>query len=339
MERKYLLSKNGNDYKANLHCHTTLSDGGDTPQEIKQMYTEKGYSIVAFTDHDVFIPHPELCDESFLALNGFEMEIYDTHLSGENIAELKKDKAMRTTHINFIALDDKIELQPLFHREHYFIGNAKQAKCLVKFDESLPDFERKYTPECINYIFKTCKEKGFFVTYNHPRWSLENYPIYSKYEGMNAFEIMNGGSVVNGFFENDFQIYDDLLCQGKQIFTIAGDDNHGISQSFICWTVIRAEELSYNAVSKALSQGNFYATTGPEFKELYVENGRLFVTASDVKNIIFTTAIRHRGNVFDKDGKPVNKGSFEIDKRDKYVRATLVGFDGTVAYSNPYFVD
>ena len=44
--RKYLLSKDGNFYRANLHCHTTVSDGKRTPEEIKEIYKSKGYSIV-----------------------------------------------------------------------------------------------------------------------------------------------------------------------------------------------------------------------------------------------------------------------------------------------------
>ena len=51
--RKYLLPKEGNFYKANLHCHTNLSDGDFTPEEIKEMYKTEGYSVVAYTDHDL----------------------------------------------------------------------------------------------------------------------------------------------------------------------------------------------------------------------------------------------------------------------------------------------
>ena len=74
--KKYLLPESGAFFKANLHCHTTFSDGNMTPQDVKDEYTANGYSIVAFTDHDVLIPHPELNDENFLALNGFEIEAY-----------------------------------------------------------------------------------------------------------------------------------------------------------------------------------------------------------------------------------------------------------------------
>ena len=33
--KKYLLQENGNFYKANLHCHSIVSDGAFTPEELK----------------------------------------------------------------------------------------------------------------------------------------------------------------------------------------------------------------------------------------------------------------------------------------------------------------
>ena len=38
-------------YKANLHSHTTNSDGGYTPEELIQIYAENAYDVLAFTDH------------------------------------------------------------------------------------------------------------------------------------------------------------------------------------------------------------------------------------------------------------------------------------------------
>ena len=73
--RNYLLPKDGRFYKANLHCHTTFSDGRKTPAEIKELYARLGYSVVAITDHDLLIPHDELTDSNFLALHGFEIEV------------------------------------------------------------------------------------------------------------------------------------------------------------------------------------------------------------------------------------------------------------------------
>ena len=66
--KKYLLPNEGNFYKANLHCHTVLSDGCWTPEKVKEEYAKMGYSIVAYTDHNVMVPHTELTDDDFLAL-------------------------------------------------------------------------------------------------------------------------------------------------------------------------------------------------------------------------------------------------------------------------------
>ena len=40
--KKYLLPEEGQFYKANLHCHTTVSDGSLTPEEIKAAYKARG---------------------------------------------------------------------------------------------------------------------------------------------------------------------------------------------------------------------------------------------------------------------------------------------------------
>ena len=73
--KQYLLPQNGNFYKANLHCHTTVSTGKLTPEEVKDIYKSKDYAIVAYTDHDIMIDQSHLADESFLPLLGYEIEI------------------------------------------------------------------------------------------------------------------------------------------------------------------------------------------------------------------------------------------------------------------------
>ena len=51
--KKFLIAEEGNFYKANLHCHTTVSDGSMTPEEVKAHYKAAGYSILALTDHHI----------------------------------------------------------------------------------------------------------------------------------------------------------------------------------------------------------------------------------------------------------------------------------------------
>ena len=51
---------------ANLHIHSTHSDGGYSPSKIVHVCKEEGYSAIALTDHDIATGYPELkaeCDK------------------------------------------------------------------------------------------------------------------------------------------------------------------------------------------------------------------------------------------------------------------------------------
>ena len=63
--RKYLLPEKGEFYKANLHSHSTLSDGRMTPEEMKAEYKMRGYKILAVSDHDALHEHNALTEEDF----------------------------------------------------------------------------------------------------------------------------------------------------------------------------------------------------------------------------------------------------------------------------------
>lgn len=41
-----------NEFRADLHCHTTCSDGSETPEQVIQLAKEAGLSALSITDHD-----------------------------------------------------------------------------------------------------------------------------------------------------------------------------------------------------------------------------------------------------------------------------------------------
>ncbi len=336
--KKFLLPESGNFYKANLHCHTVYSDGKFTPEEVKKIYKERGYSIVAYTDHDIMIDHSDLADEDFLPLRGYEMEITEP-------ANGREFKFLKTCHICLIALDPDNLRQVCYHRSKYLFRGALEHRDEIKFYEDEPDFERYYTPERINEMIKIAREKGFFVTYNHPSWSLESYPDYVKYEGMNAFEIYNSCEI-QGYSDYSPRVYDDLLRTGHRLYCIAADDNHngGIpgrksDTSFKGATVIKADKLEYKTITKALEDGHFYATTGPEIYSLYFEDGKVFIECSDAECIMLHTGIRKAGAVWAPDGEALTRASFTVDPDCGYIRLSVRDASGKVANTNAYFTD
>ena len=139
--KKYLLPENGNFYKANLHCHTTLSDGRLTPEEIKELYKSQGYSIVAYTDHNILIPHNDLSDDAFLALNGLEMDTNEHEV-------IPCPKYNKTSHVCYIALEPDNFINPMWHRTMYKTpGHVAENSHKVIFDETKPDYFRRYSHE------------------------------------------------------------------------------------------------------------------------------------------------------------------------------------------------
>ncbi len=59
-------------YKANLHTHTTNSDGTWSPQEAVDAYRKKGYDILAITDHDHLTNVDEFQRDDFLMIPSAE---------------------------------------------------------------------------------------------------------------------------------------------------------------------------------------------------------------------------------------------------------------------------
>ena len=323
-----LLPKDLTYYKANLHSHSTLSDGCITPEQMKEGYKAKGYSILAITDHNVFLPHNDLSEDDFLMLNGLEYNADPGDGSG------------RTCHFCAIAGSQDTVIQPLFHREKYYIRGAVEARKFVKYDESLPDYERVYSAEGISEMMKVCREAGFFVTYNHPCWSLEHYPEYMGYEGMHAMEIVNYACVQMGYPEYNEQVYDDMLTGGKRVLCSANDDNHSVGKdAFGGFTMIGAKELKYESVMDALFAGRFYASTGALIDAIWFEDGVLHVEAPACKEIrVFTGARRAFRKVGTADA-PVTEAAFKLDNpcRYDYVRVTVTDFDGKQAFSQAYY--
>lgn len=331
--KKYLIPENGQFYKANLHCHTTVSDGRLSPEEVKALYKEHGYSVIAFTDHDVFIPHPELNDESFLALNGFEVEI------GEKTPSVFGTR--KQCHMCFVALDEHNDTQPMWHRSEYIFANALNYKDRVKFDESQPDYVRSYTPECINDMIRIGKENNFFVTYNHPRWSMEEYPNYMAYNGMDAMEIVNYSCLVSGFWDYNGVIYDEMLRNGKRLFCIATDDNHRVDDACGGYIMLKAPALTYKDITNALKSGDFYASTGPEILDLWYEDGTVHIATSKASKIILSTALRRQKIVSAKalGTDAVTEADFRLEGDEGYFRITVIDAEGNTADTNAWFLD
>lgn len=323
-------------YKANLHCHSTISDGAKTPKQLKNDYKAHGYSILAITDHEVFIPHNELTDSDFLMLNGYEIEA--AGING------------KTCHLCFVALSPENTQEVCFCKACTW-GNSRKNIKNVNINKKESLLFRKYTKHCINGLIKTGKDHGFFVTYNHPTWSLESYPEYIRYKNADAMEITNYGCVVCGFDDDNGHAYDDMLRSGEKLFCISTDDNHNLfpdsspdCDSYGGYIMIASPSLKYEDVTTALKKGMFYSSTGtyrhtgPEFHGITFENGEVHIKTSGVRSIAYMPCSRDCKIKNATHGETVNEASFKIKKNEKYFRIVITDSFGYKAYSNAYFL-
>ena len=104
--------------------------------------------------------------------------------------------------------------------------------------------------------------------------------------------------------------------------------------------MIKAEKLDYPTIMEALFAGNFYATEGPEIKELYVDDDKvLHVVTSPAVHISINTPTKMRGYAHSNDGEPITELTWKLEPKCNYVRVVVVDAQGKRAYSNAYFMD
>lgn len=250
--RTYLLPPEGNLYKANLHCHTTVSDGDFSPAKIKDFYKSRGYHAVAYTDHQICMPHPELNDDDFVALTGIEIAY-----------GIRKSTSI---HACGIARNPETTLQHLNTIEN--------------------DIEK------LNDGIRLLQEKDFITTLNHPRWSGISTADIAAIQGFSNMEVVNGYERILDGYGDSSACYEEALRAGRKILPFATDDAHHASipdapghEFFQGFTVLKAPQLTYEALITAMDTGAFFASTGPMIENLWLEDGILHLECSPVRGV------------------------------------------------------
>ena len=309
--RRVLYGGKKNTYKANLHCHTDVSDGTFTPETIKEIYKQKGYSIVAFSDHRDLRSQSHLNDEHFLAINSCEVNI------NQNTDEIPL-RVIKTYHFNLYAMRTDIVHTP-----------------------PLPNM--RYDDICaINAYIRERAEEGFLVCYNHPYWSMQDCGDYGKLRGVFAIEIFNYGCETEGYYGYNPQAYDEMLRAGARLHCISADDNHNRFppdsdgwDSFGGYTMINCDGLNYENVINALVTGDFYSSQGPEIHGISIENNVLHVKCSEAKLIVVYTDGR---KCHIKCGDAITEAAFTLGGMEKYVRVMVRDKDKSDANSNAFWL-
>jgi hypothetical protein len=285
-----------------------VSDGKFTPEEIKKMYMERGYSAVAYTDHRVCKPHNELTDGSFVALTGVEIAFGIRQASSIHVCGISRNP-------------DK---------------------------ELLIENEIKDDVELVNNGIKELNRQDFITTLNHPRWSGMSAEVMSKIEGVSNMEVANGFEMIQDGYGDSSACYELELRRGRHAAPFATDDSHTASapgvpgyEYFRGFTVIKAKELTYEALISALDSGDYYASTGPILKNLRIEDGILYVECSAVSGVyVHGELYSHRAALI-KGDDCIEYAELNVEKileGSKYLFVQIVDREGKRAWSAPYYI-
>ena len=329
-----LISPDKKQYKANLHCHSVLSDGCRTPEELKAMYKSRGYDILSITDHERPVQHTALSEKDFMMLTGYECYIRP--------GTGRYDAYAVEVHLNLFAKDPKNVKMVCFNDNYSrYLKRDNAVEGLERVGSERP---REYTTEYINEYIRTAKEHGYIVAYNHPYWSMEDEAKILSYEGLFSMEMCNYSSYLINHLEYNGALYDKMLRAGKHIFCHGSDDNHNQypeghpnSDSFGSFTMISPEAFTYESVIEAMEKGNMYASMGPVFHRVSVDGDTVHIECSDVSHAFLYTGSKAPQYVHAEKGENLNSIDFKIDPRAQYIRVSVQDSEGRWADTRGFF--
>lgn len=291
-------------YKGNLHSHTINSDGDSPPYELVTWYKRNGYHFLAITDHNTFTdpaPYDSNPNDTFLLIGA------------EEITNPK------VVHVNAIGISRVIPPRT---------GDGVTALLQASID--------------------AVREQGGVPLINHPNflWAFTAADM-KPLKRTGLLEIASAHPIVNhagdGKVPSTEQMWDELLTSGMRIWGAAVDDSHYFRGEFSAtqanpggaWVMVRAPALTRDAIVAALDAGEFYASTGPEIRDIRREPDALVVELAPPANQ------RRYRVVFIGEGGRVLSTSYENPARysltgsETYVRARVEDSNGLRAWTQP----
>ena len=297
-------------FKGNLHTHTTVAGGDAEPEVVVRWYRRHGYDFLVLSDHN----HLTLLDYN----SGKRRFKRPLMIPGEEISARTKGGTV-PVHINGIGISRVIE--PIDAGE---VISTIQAN--------------------VNAVL----EAGGIASINHPNlnWAFDHEEI-KQVTGASLLEIFNGHPAVNGYGGpgklSHEQIWDGVLSAGRAIFGVATDDSHNyhdfsreMSNPGRGWVVVRAEELSLEAIVEGLAAGDFYASTGVTLADLQLSQDALHLSIEPTSDYAYATRTTGRDGVLLAESAET-EAIYQIRGDEGYARATVFSSNGARAWTQPVF--
>jgi len=186
-------------------------------------------------------------------------------------------------------------------------------------------------------IIDEIRRAGGLPIVAHPRWSYMPYEVFDELEGYAAFEVYNGGcSDVDRANSSDYWDWS-LTRRARPMWGVGCDDMHKPAHDFASgWTWVNAEKDEASILS-AIERGDFYASGGPRIENIRVDESGITLYTTSARFVKF---LSREGTVVKwAEGKHVKSARYEPVGGETYVRAEVHAHDGTIAWTNPFFIE
>lgn len=322
------FKESGNWYKGNLHSHTSVSDGSLTPQESAELYIANGYSFLCQSDHNIYTDHrADLNRDGFIIIPGLEYEaaLYKSDKPGK--------RKIKVHHMQGIL--GTTEMQRNAPKEIWrHMEPVERLRYYGKWDGQ----------KAADKMTKMFRDRGMFAIYNHPIWSRVEDIDFTSTEGLAAIEIFNYGTDLESQTGLDTVWWDTMLRRGIKINAVATDDNHNspfLHDSCGGYIMVKAPELTHDAIVSAIIAGSYYSTGGPEIKDWGVKGGSAYIECSPANKITFVAGnyINDGASLSDPaERNGLTSGKYLLRGHETYIRAEVRDSQGKTAWTNPIYL-
>lgn len=305
--RPIAFSSPGQFWRGNLHTHSDRSDGCLPPAEVCRRYQAEGYDFIALTDHLVGLYDYPIVDTTAFRAQGF------TTILG---AECHSGPMENGEIWHVLAVGLPPDFTPP-HAPHFGVVDGQ---------ESGPALARR------------ARDAGAFVAIAHPDWSGMTEADAASIEAAHAVEIYNHSCAVDADRPHGFATLDLLLSRGRRLNAIATDDAHfACDDAFGGWVMVKAAENTPEALLAALKAGAFYASQGPEFRDIHIEGDEVVVSCSAVEAVL---VLGHGSAAKGVHGRSMTEARIKLAPfRDGgWIRISIRDRGGARAWSNPIWL-
>ncbi len=298
----------GRFYRGNLHTHSTLSDGVLDPAEVCRRYKAEGYDFISLTDH---------------LLGQYDYPIADTIPF--------RDDSFTTI------LGAELHSGPQGNGDIWHILAVGLPADFTPPDA--PGFIPNDTQETGPEIAARARAAGAYVAVAHPQWSGLTLDDARSIEAAHCVETYNHGCAMGCDRADGFHMLEMLLDEGRRLNLIATDDAHfSEPDHFGGWVMVKADANDPDLLLRALKDGHFYSSEGPELHDIRITDDHIEVDSSAVVSMI----VQSNGNLAKAiHGESMTTAAMPLQRfaASTYIRITVIDRAGKRAWSNPIWLD